>query len=70
MGEKCLKLINFGGSLEGKNQSDQDKLKRDDFNDIKIMLGYLFESLLAPKTPSLKKKATAFDLSKEWIEAK
>lgn len=69
MGERCLKLINFGGSLEGKNQSDQDKLKRDDFNDMKIMLGYLFESLLAPKTPSSKKKAMAFDLSKEWIEA-
>ncbi|KAL6269074.1 hypothetical protein ACE6H2_025985 [Prunus campanulata] len=69
MSEKCLKIINFGGSLEGKNQSDQDKLKRDDFIDIKVMLEYLFESLLAPKTPSSKKKATKFDLSKEWIEA-
>ncbi|ONH89759.1 hypothetical protein PRUPE_8G014600 [Prunus persica] len=69
MGEKCLKIINFGGSLEGKNQTYQDELKKDDFVDIKIMLGYLFESLLAPKTPSSKKKATNFDLSKEWIEA-
>ncbi|KAI5311850.1 hypothetical protein L3X38_041023 [Prunus dulcis] len=69
MGEKCLKIINFGCSLEGKNQTYQDELKKDNFVDIKIMLGYLFESLLAPKTPSSKKKATNFDLSKEWIEA-
>ncbi|KAL6269032.1 hypothetical protein ACE6H2_025943 [Prunus campanulata] len=51
MGKKVLKIINFGGSLEGRDDKIKNNLRNDNFLDIKSMLAYLFESLLAPKTP-------------------
>ncbi|KAI5311869.1 hypothetical protein L3X38_041042 [Prunus dulcis] len=68
MGKKGLKIIKFGGLLEGIDVTYQEKSKNDDFLDIKSMLGHLFESLLAPKTLSSKKKTLNFGLKKEWIE--
>ncbi|BBG94016.1 hypothetical protein Prudu_002199, partial [Prunus dulcis] len=60
--EKCLKIINFGGSLEGKNQTYQDELKKDNFVDIKIMLGYLFCE--HPKLHRRRKKQRILTLAK------